>query len=325
MNEPELVERLQRALAVLLAEVPTVRLDRIEREVESFVIRLLVLQLRHALSTFGTDATPVFAAPYVSPESRAVCTEAGVGFLDLEGNARIAFDGVFIDRRVEGKPAARRRDLRSLFKPRSARVLRRLLRDPSRRWRVAELSAATGVSLGHISNVRTALLDREGATVAGEGLFLSAPGRLLDAWREAYEAPPGERRPLYTVLHGSALDEAVRPALRADSDRGRCIYASFSAAQWIAPYARTSARNFYADEAGSDRLALAMRATPSTTGGNVTIVVTRDDGVFLDAVEPMPGVACTSPVQTYLDLCAAGERGKEAAEHLREERLAWSA
>jgi hypothetical protein len=34
-------------------------------------------------------------------------------------------------------------------------------------------------------------------------------------------------------------------------------------------------------------------------------------------------VVCTSPVQTYLDLAAAGERGQEAADHLRQERLQW--
>ena len=42
-----------------------------------------------------------------------------------------------------------------------------------------------------------------------------------------------------------------------------------------------------------------------------------------DAIEPAPGSVCTGPVQTYLDLAAAGERGREAADHLRQEKLAW--
>jgi hypothetical protein len=40
-------------------------------------------------------------------------------------------------------------------------------------------------------------------------------------------------------------------------------------------------------------------------------------------VEAGPGVICTSAVQTYLDLTNAGERGKEAADHLRQEKLQW--
>jgi hypothetical protein len=46
-------------------------------------------------------------------------------------------------------------------------------------------------------------------------------------------------------------------------------------------------------------------------------------GPLHDTVEPAPGVICTSPIQTYLDLAAAGERGREAADHLRREKLTW--
>jgi hypothetical protein len=45
--------------------------------------------------------------------------------------------------------------------------------------------------------------------------------------------------------------------------------------------------------------------------------------VFLDVYEPAPGIRCTSPIQTYLDLSKGGERGEEAAEHLRRMRLTW--
>jgi hypothetical protein len=42
------------------------------------------------------DAMPVIIAPYLSPEARAVCKENKAGFLDLEGNARLALGEVFI-------------------------------------------------------------------------------------------------------------------------------------------------------------------------------------------------------------------------------------
>ena len=119
-----------------------------------------------------------------------MCREQAVGYLDLEGNARLAFDGVFMERLVSDKPSVERRELKSLFKPKSAQVLRTMLRDPNRAWRVTELAETTGVSLGHVSNVRVGLLDREWAQVSGEGLLLSEPDALLDAWRNAYEPPP---------------------------------------------------------------------------------------------------------------------------------------
>ena len=285
--------------------------------------RAALLQLRDYVARHAPQATPVFMAPYISPAVRLLCHEHGVGYLDLGGNAWIAFGGVFIERSVAGNPAAEHRELRSLFKPKSAQVLRVLLREPGRAWRVTELSKVSGVSLGHVSNVRTALLDREWARVSDEGLVLSEPGMLLDAWRDSYAAPPGERLRFYTPLHGSALDEAARPALSADQAVGRAAYASFSAAQWLAPYARTGTHYFLADEQGVRKLRAALNLASAAQGENVVVTVPEDLDLLSDTVEPLPGVICTSPVQTYLELCSAGERGAEAAEHLRRKALTW--
>jgi Transcriptional regulator, AbiEi antitoxin, Type IV TA system len=286
-------------------------------------VRMALLELRNSVADFGREATPIFIAPYLSPEAQVLCREHDVGFLDLEGNARLVFDGVFIERLVASKPPAERRKIRSLFKPRSAQVLRVMLRAPERAWRVAELAAAAGVSYGHISNVRTALLAREWAKVSPEGLSLTEPDALLDAWRDAYEPPAGQRLRFYTTLHGKAFEEAARRALRSDANDGRAVFASFSAAHWLAPYGRTGSEYFYADNAGLKRLHDALKLSPATKGENVTVTVPKDIGLLRDTVEAAPGIVCTSLVQTYLDLTAAGERGREAADHLRRERLTW--
>src|SRR6185437_11108299 len=98
-------------------------------------------------------------------------------------------------------------------KPKSAQVLRALMRAPDRAWKVVDLAGKAGVSVGHVSNVRTALLDREWASVGAEGLTLTAPGALLDAWRDQYEPPPGTKVSFYPALHGAGFDKAVRGAL----------------------------------------------------------------------------------------------------------------
>ena len=103
------------------------------------------------------------------------------------------FDGIFIERSVSTKPSVQRRDLKSIFKPESAQILRIMLRDSLREWRVVDLAAAANVSLGQVRNVRTSLLDREWAELSG-GLYLRASSKVLDAWRAAYEPPSGEER-----------------------------------------------------------------------------------------------------------------------------------
>lgn len=44
-------------------------------------------------------ATPVVIAPYMTPEARQLCEKNRVGFVDLQGNARLVVDDVFIGKR----------------------------------------------------------------------------------------------------------------------------------------------------------------------------------------------------------------------------------
>jgi hypothetical protein len=174
-----------------------------------------------------------------------------------------------------------------------------------------------------VSTVGNALRDRDWAEQSDEGLFLNDPNGLLDAWAEDYEPPEGKRERLYTHLHGGALDASLREAMAA-SESGRVILGSYSAAEWLAPYGRNPNRYIYADAAGLDILKNKVRLSAAEKGGNIVVWLPNEDGVFADAVRPLPDVACTSPVQTYLDLMHSGDRGREAAGHLRMELLQWA-
>lgn len=274
-------------------------------------VRAALPQLRSYVAEKAPGAIPILVAPYLTPNVQALCSEQGVGFLDLQGNFRLTFNGIFIDRQVANKPLNERRELKSLFRPKSAQVLRVLLRNPSRTWRVVELAEATAVSVGHVSNVRSGLLDREWAEVSEDGLLLSKPEALLDEWVRAYEPPAGKRIGFYTTLHGGALEDAARRALHAGDKGGQAVFASYSAAQWLAPYARTGTHYFYADLKGLERLSAVLDLSSVSKGQNVIVTLLKDTGLFRDTVEPAPGAICTSPVQTYLDLAIAGERGAE--------------
>ncbi|WP_200808488.1 hypothetical protein [Tistlia consotensis] len=347
----DLEERAIRSISELLDQIPAISHVRLEERPEDLAVDFLMQldlegqdhwiavevlsaaqprdvrreawRLRNEAASNGPTTTPVVVAPYLSPESRDVCREEGIGYLDLEGNARIVFEGVFIERQVASRPAAERRALKSLFKPKAARILRLLLRDPERAWRVQELADAAQVSLGQVSNVRKGLVEREWAEASHQGLVLSRPGVLLDAWRADWE-PPGKVFRFYTTLHGSAFQEAVRPLLAVESEDGRAVLSSFSAARWQAPFGRTGMEYLHADADGLERLQRGLRLTTTSRGENVAVTMPKDPGLFLDAVEPAPGFFCTSPVTTYLELAAAGERGREAAEHLREECMPWA-
>ncbi len=287
-------------------------------------VRLALWELTHAIQRDCPDAIPLLIAPFLSPASQALCKEHKVSFLDQQGNARLVFDGVFIERVTAGKPAAVRRDLKSLFSPKAGQVLRVLLRDPWRPWRVTELAEMAEVSLGQVSNVRRGLLDREWATLTDEGLTLKNPDALLDAWSEAYAGLGGKKKSYYTTLHGKGLEDAFLNLCRDQQEQPSVLLASFTAANWLAPYGRTGIHNLLSRPSELEHVQQSLALQPAVSGANIVVTVPAHEGVFLDAVQPVPGIACTSPLQTYLDLSAAGERGKEAAEHLRNKLLRWT-
>ena len=288
-------------------------------QLESYVAHFL--QSRHADG--GQRLIPMLVSPYLSPESRAICTAHNVAYLDLFGNAHLAFDTVYIDRAVADKPKFETRALRSIFTPKAAAVLRIMLRDPVHAWRVADLAEKAKVSLGHVSNVRKALLEREWIEKRDDGVALVQPDALLKKWRENYRRPFGRRITGYTHLHGEQLEQRLLGELNPYPQRPRAIYSLHSAAQWFAPYGRDGTYNFYADEPGAQTLVEALRLTPATRGANVVLRIPMDESLFDDASEPAPGVFCASPVVTYLDLWNGNDRDREAAEYLAREFFPW--
>lgn len=285
-------------------------------------VREAAYNLRHHLLALpNRKAYGVLVAPYLSEESIAVLRSESLGYLDFAGNCFLSFGSVFIERRGAPNPAIRRRGMREVFAPKASRVLRILLQDPDQPWRVVDLAKTAGVSLGQVSNVRRALLDREWAHTDAGGLRLKDPCVVLDAWRAEYQTPVAEEKHYYTLLHGESLDSALRTAFAtADADR-HLLLASFSAARWLAPFARMAGHFFYADGAGQALLKGALQLDHITRGANVTIIEPKDDSVFIGRTQPADALWSTGPLQTYLDLWNAGERGREAADHLRADTL----
>ncbi len=66
---------------------------------------------------------PIIVAPYLSDASRRICKEAGIGCVDLAGNAFLSFQPIFVEKTGIPNPFATLRVTKSLFSPKSSRVL----------------------------------------------------------------------------------------------------------------------------------------------------------------------------------------------------------
>ena len=195
--------RMHYAGAVRLLAIK-VKVHGAPRFVRSAVYELetCVARIRQYPAHAAEQVVPMLVCPYLSPESRAICRDHDVAYLDLEGNARLVFDGVYIERSVPTKPKSETRTLRSVFTPKASAILRALLREPERPWLVTDLAASAHASLGHVSNVCKALLEREWVDRRHDGIVVTQPDALVQTWRENYRRPRGDRFDAWLVRLG---------------------------------------------------------------------------------------------------------------------------
>ncbi|HTX74839.1 MAG TPA: hypothetical protein VMD29_01450 [Terracidiphilus sp.] len=62
-------------------------------------VREALKKLRNCADSKKMGSTPVLITPRLSDQTRAMCAQRRVGCLDLEGNARLTVDEVFIGKR----------------------------------------------------------------------------------------------------------------------------------------------------------------------------------------------------------------------------------
>jgi hypothetical protein len=75
-------------------------------------VKRALQKLRTCADGKKSDATPVLIAPYLTAQDREMCAKNRVGFVDLQGNARLTVDEVFIGKRSVRNVSAPPQDVR---------------------------------------------------------------------------------------------------------------------------------------------------------------------------------------------------------------------
>lgn len=273
------------------------------------------------------QAVWILGAPFVSENAAELCRKGGISYIDSIGNYDIRFDTILLTRRTPSPPPVSKRKVQmSLFSRKASRVSLALLLDPRRRWTQRALAAEVGLSLGLVNRTVRRLAE-EGYVEwkDGEGRLLQWDA-LLDAWAKEYI----RQRPEQLLYFSRATIEELESLLDRDAaERGyRYALTGETAAKYRAPFAPTTRLVFYCD-AEPEVVAQILSLKPVEVGGNVVMLRPRDEGVFyrtrratMGTEKDVPGIGrtITNDMYLYLDLLAAGGRGAELAEHLRQVR-----
>jgi hypothetical protein len=267
-------------------------------------------------------AGTVVVAPFLSRRTRELLEEAGIGYLDLTGNARLVASrpGLFVLRQGADKnPVREERRKLSLKGPKAGRLVRTLC-DTFSPIGVRALAAATQTDPGYVSRVletlaREALVKRDHRGPVSEVDWR----RLIRRWAEDYVLVGGGRSASYLAPRGTqaVLDRIGGARLR------YAVTGSFAAAK-MAGVAPPRLLTIYVDQRQAAAEALDLRATDA--GVNV-LLLSPFDSVVYERTWERDGIVFAASSQVAVDLMSSPGRGPAEAEALMtwmaEDERAW--
>lgn len=269
------------------------------------------------------DTPLLLIAEETTAEARAILGEHGIGVVDGFGNAHIELPGLLLHyegRRLPRRGAGKRAPTR--LRGKAGVAAQALLLDPQRAWGVTDLANEAQVSAGLAHRV-LARLEAEGI-VAVEGTgpnrvrHVTNPTALLDLWAEETVESP-----LRTLGHLLAqTPQQLIERLGNNLDASGIAYAltGAGAASIVAPFvtAVPVVEVWAKATAAPEELSQAAQIERVTEGQNVVVLQAKDDGP-LAFREKTNGVWLANRFRLYADLRRDPRRGREQADHLRQE------
>ena len=209
---------------------------------------------------------------------------------------------------------------RNVFADKASFVLRRMLREPGRRWVLRDFVTDPGISLGLAQAVLEAVESRGYGERTKKGArsftILTNSDLLLSDWTKAYSF---ERNAMTTFyFSGSDVLRRIKTALK-DLPYALTLHAG---ANFLTSWVQTDQVYLYLNPGVWDEALIKVRRLLGlrqlVSGGNFHIIRPfYKNSVFYNARD-IQGIRVVSNLQLYLDLITFRPRGFEHAERLRE-------
>jgi len=272
----------------------------------------------------NTETVPVLIAPFFSPESRAMCRAAGMGYMDLAGNAGLETSNALLELTSRANPNAREKQLRDPFAGKAERIARRLLMEPERVWTMRDLAKASGVSLGMASMVTTALANARLVTKGREGVTLADPGGLLDTWGESYDL---RRSGFHIYRSWWRVEELEQRLASRATAHGRSALTLWSGAGHVLVEDGSSPlsvpRLAFYWQGKLEPLVEVLNLDEVKGRTYVFVFEPYDDSVLWNARPAEGNLEVVHPVQLCLDLGSGDDMELELAQRVRSTLLGW--
>lgn len=244
--------------------------------------------------------------------------DLGLSYLDIHGYGRITQPGLvyFSPPGPEDRSPTKTRGP-SPFAPKASRVLRSLLTDHEREWRLSDLAEVTALNPGNVHRVLSRLVDDGYVEREEDSYLLVDPGGLLNAWAE--NGPPTRERtaiPIEGELRAAAEELLER-------FHGHAVISGELAAELLAPHLPAASAVIHCLDAKEwAHIDLEeIEPSPPVLRAPGRIQLDLPDASVAQFGSEVSGLPLVGPAQLFVDLYREPTRGRQAAEEVRRQLL----
>ena len=263
----------------------------------------------------------VLVTSYVSEAGHNLCFENGIGYFDLSGNCLFLSDSIYLSEKGNKNNNKSKKTKNDIFNPKSlvsSKILRFLLVNKHKPFKLKTLSKEVDCSIGQVSKVKEALYDKDMAEFSSEGIELSNIPSMMNEWAKEYSKKEKNEILCYTVDSLSDFEYSLK-SMKETQNIDYFLTALAGGARY-APVVRYNKVHVYIPS-HQIKLALNYLNCKEVTDGANLVILPFDEDIYVYDSKIINDLSIVSPVQVYLDCMQVNGRGEEMAEEILRKEL----
>lgn len=279
------------------------------------IIKLIEMQNKN-------QKVDILVAPYISERTAQICEDNGMGYFDYAGNCCFIGHSIYLSEKGNKNPRPKEQKSVSIFERTSvvsSCILRELIIDVTKTWKIKYLSEKVNCSIGQVSKLMRVLVENAWVEKLSDGYKLIDPESLLLEWSKDYAKKEITSYACYSLDSISVIEERLK---NLKSDMGIDTYLTgLSGGVRYTPVVRYNKVHVYIAPENIQKAIRYLDLKEVNSGSNVVIFPLENDSYIKD-YRVIDNSVVVSPLQIYLDCMQIKGRGEEMADAvLRKEIL----
>lgn len=267
------------------------------------------------------EGIPVLVSSYISDRTAQICEKNQMGYFDYAGNCWFVGHSIYLSERGNKNLQPLQSKTVSIFERSavvSSFILREILADTKRVWKLKHLSEKVNCSIGQVSKVMNFLVQNAWAVKTKDGYSLLEPESILKEWSRVYGKKERTSYGCYTLENLSTFESKLKALKRETGIDG--YLTGFAGGVRYAPVVRYNRVHLYI--APEDiREAIEYLELKEVDSGFNVVIFPLESEAYIVGNQLIGENAIVSPLQIYLDCMQLKGRGEEMAEAILQKEI----